>query len=181
MKSSGLISLVAITLVTVGCSSMHHGHARFWSGVEKAVAVMHPTQGNRTSGVVSFEQTGEFVKIVADIKGLKPNAKHAIHVHALGDCSAPDAKSAGSHYNPSGHPHGSPRNPVRHAGDLGNLVADNRGEAHYELTVHNISIAGLRNPVIGRAVIIHAGEDKFVQPTGAAGPRIACGCIGVAK
>jgi Cu-Zn family superoxide dismutase len=32
--------------------------------------------------------------------------------------------------------------------------------------------------IVGKAIIVHAGEDDFVsQPTGAAGGRIACGVI----
>jgi Cu-Zn family superoxide dismutase len=38
------------------------------------------------------------------------------------------------------------------------------------------------NSIIGRSVILHQNEDDLkTQPTGNAGPRIACGVIGVAK
>jgi Cu-Zn family superoxide dismutase len=38
------------------------------------------------------------------------------------------------------------------------------------------------NTIIGRGVIVHAGADDLTsQPSGAAGPRVACGVIGVAK
>ena len=70
---------------------------------------------------------------------------------------------------------------MRHAGDLGNLTADNDGKAHYEITVSNISVAGMKNPIIGRGVIVHAKVDDGSQPVGNAGGRIACGVIGVAN
>jgi len=149
--------------------------------IKKAVAVIHPTAGNSAKGTVWFMQEGSKVKIVADVEGLTPGAKHAIHVHQYGDCSSPDGKSAGGHYNPAGHKHGKPGKGERHAGDLGNLTADDKGKAHYELTVDNISIIGSTNPILGRGLIVHAGEDKFVQPTGGAGARIGCGVIGVAN
>src|SRR2546426_4415437 len=123
-----------------------------------AVAVLHPTQGNKCMGIVRFMQEGNSVKVVADVEGLSPGQKHAIHIHQFGDCSSPDAMSTGSHYNPEGHQHGLPDKEQRHAGDLGNLEADNSGKAHHELTVHNISIAG-KNPILGRAVIVHAKVD----------------------
>ncbi len=149
--------------------------------VTHAVAVLHPTAGQRCRGLVHFVPEGQSVKVVADIEGLNPNQKHAFHIHQYGDCSAPDGLSAGGHYNPEGHPHGLPTTENRHAGDLGNVQADSEGKAHYELTVDNISIMGQRNPIIGRAVIVHAKPDDASQPVGNAGGRIACGVIGIAN
>lgn len=156
-------------------------HGQAWKSVTDAVAVMHPTAGNKAKGTVRFTQAGEKVRIVADIEGLNPNQKHAIHVHEFGDCTSADAMSTGGHYNPEGHQHALPNGKTRHAGDLGNLQADASGKAHYEITVDNISIAGMKNPIIGRAVIIHAKEDDGSQPVGNAGARISCGVIGIAK
>ena len=91
-----------------------------------------------------------------------------------------NAKSAGGHYNPAGHSHAGPETDRRHAGDLGNLVADASGAAHYELEVTGLTVAGEWNPVIGRAIVVHRDPDDLVsQPTGNAGPRIGVGVIGV--
>jgi superoxide dismutase, Cu-Zn family len=147
----------------------------------QAVAVLRPTAGQQCHGVVRFTQEGESVKVVADLEGLTPGQKHAFHIHQYGDCSAPDGMSAGGHYNPEGHQHGLPDNENRHAGDLGNIQADEQGKAHYEITVTNISIMGVKNPIIGRGVIVHAKVDDGSQPVGNAGGRIACGVIGVAN
>jgi len=149
--------------------------------IKQAIAVLHPTQGNKAQGTVRFTQEGNSVKVVADVEGLNPNQKHAIHVHEYGDCAAADGASAGSHYNPEKHEHGLPDKAQRHAGDLGNLEADASGKAHLELTVNNITVAGNKDPVLGRAVIVHAKVDDGGQPVGNAGGRIACGVIGVAN
>lgn len=149
--------------------------------IQQAVAVIRPTAGNKANGVVRFVESGGMVKITAVIGGLNPNASHALHVHEYGDCTAANGKSAGGHYNPESHEHGKPNEGRQHAGDLGNLAADADGNASYELTVSNITISSGRNPILGRAVIVHAKEDTFAQPTGKAGPRIGCGVIGVAK
>lgn len=149
--------------------------------IKQAISVLHPAAGQKCHGTVRFTQVGDSVKVVADIEGLNPGQKHAIHIHQYGDCSAPDAMSAGGHYNPEGHPHGLPETDPRHAGDLGNLEADQDGKAHYELSLKNISVQGLHNPILGRAVIVHAKVDDGGQPVGNAGGRIACGVIGVAN
>ena len=144
-----------------------------------AIAVLHPTAGQHAKGVVRFMESADGVKVTADLEGLTPGQKHAFHIHQYGDCSAPDAMSAGGHYNPENHQHGLPETEQRHAGDLGNLTADNDGKAHYEITVKNISVAGDKNPILGRGVIVHAKIDDGGQPVGNAGGRIACGVVGV--
>ena len=44
-----------------------------------------------------------------------------------------------------------------------------------------ITISGVKNPVIGRSVVVHANEDTGEQPAGNAGPRIGLGVIGLAR
>ena len=156
-------------------------HAEMMAGLTGAVAVLVPTETNECRGVVRFFQHGKHVHITAKLEGLSPGAKHAMHIHEFGDLTSSDGKSAGGHYNPDGHPHALPGDPIRHAGDLGNVQADASGAAVYELTVENLTVAGLKNPIIGRGVIVHAKEDDGGQPTGNAGPRIAMGVIGIAK
>lgn len=146
-----------------------------------AIAVLHPTEGNDVTGIVRFTPTEDGkIRVTAEVKGLTPNGEHGFHIHAFGDCSAPDATSAGGHYAPHGHQHGLPQAADRHAGDLGNLKADGEGVANFELVVDNITIDE-DTPIIGRGVIVHAQKDDGGQPTGNAGPRVACGVIGYAN
>jgi len=158
-----------------------HAHAAQMAAITHAVAVMVPTEGSTAQGTVKFEQYDEAVIVHAEFSGLEPGSTHAIHVHQFGDITGSNGKTAGGHYNPQGHDHGLPEQEARHAGDLGNLNADEQGNAHYEITVDNLSIAGRNNPVIGRGVILHAAPDDGGQPTGNAGARIAMGVIGIAK
>jgi Cu-Zn family superoxide dismutase len=166
-----------------GCCAFKKHHKKWGKyKLAEAIAVMKPTIGNQTRGIVRFIRMGDKVKITAQISGLKPNSKHGFHIHEFGDFSSMDAKSAGGHYNPEGYRHGGPESEERHAGDLGNLVSDSKGEARFELVVDNISINGKKNPVLGRGVVIHADEDDLKsQPTGNAGARLALGVIGIAK
>jgi Cu-Zn family superoxide dismutase len=162
-------------------ASQPNPHASAWATVSELVAVIHPTASNTCSGTVRFTQAGDQVKVVAELSGLTPNQQHAMHIHEFGDGTSPDGMSAGGHYNPEGHQHGLPVTAMRHAGDLGNVKADASGKAHYEIEVDNISLVGLKNPIIGRGVIVHAKPDDGGQPVGNAGGRIGCGVIGIAK
>lgn len=146
-----------------------------------ALAILSPTEGNQVSGSVKFRQTEDKVTIAVNLAGLQPNSVHAWHIHEFGDASSLDGKAMGGHYNPEGMPHGLPNNPERHAGDLGNLKADSRGEVIKEINVNNITINGPKNPILGRGMIIHAETDDGGQPTGNAGSRIAQGVIGLPK
>src|SRR6476646_6671342 len=73
----------------------------------KAVANLKSSSGSEVTGTVTFTKSGDDVQMVADIKGLKPG-KHGFHLHEKGDCSAPDAASAGAHFNPTMKHHGGP-------------------------------------------------------------------------
>lgn len=150
--------------------------------VKQLVAVLTSTEGNKAAGTLTFTAKGNGkVEIVAKVSGLKPNAKHAFHIHEFGDMRGKDGKATGGHYNPEGHDHALPTTDKRHAGDLGNLKADAEGNAELTIVVDNISLFGKKNPIVGRAIIVHAGADDGGQPTGNAGARIAQGVIGIAK
>lgn len=142
----------------------------------RANCMLNPTKGNKTQGIVSFTKVEGGVKIVAEVHNLTPGS-HGFHIHEFGDCSSPDGMSAGGHFNPKGSKHGAPDGLDRHAGDLGNLVADDQGVAHYERVDNVITLEG-PDTIVGRSVVVHANADDFqTQPTGNAGGRVACGVI----
>ncbi len=132
------------------------------------------------SGTVKFTAAEDGVHVVAEIKGLTAG-KHGFHIHQKPDLSAPDLTSAGPHFNPTNAKHGGPHTDVHHAGDLGNLVADEKGVAHYDEVIKGLTLAGETNGVIGHSVIVHAKEDEMTpadpKGSGNSGPRIAGGVI----
>jgi Cu-Zn family superoxide dismutase len=139
-------------------------------------ATTQPTNNNVT-GTVTFTQDGDHLKFVADIDGLAPDSEHGFHIHEKGDLSDPDLKSAGGHFNPTKEKHGGPESEHHHAGDLGNLKADDKGHAHLEGTVMHASLSG-DTSIVGRSVIIHAkADDLKSDPSGNSGARIAGGVI----
>lgn len=149
--------------------------------ITKATAVLSPTDGNQTAGVVTFTQTDQGVRVEATVTGLDAESRHGFHIHQFGDCRAPDGTSAGGHYNPEDVEHGAPTADIRHVGDLGNLPANAQGTAEVDFIDTHVQLNGA-NSVLGRGIIVHAGTDDFQsQPTGAAGSRLTCGVIGVAN
>ena len=143
-----------------------------------AAAELVPTQGNAANGTVSFTQKGDTVEAEANISGLAPNSTHGFHIHENGDCSAPDASSAGAHFDPTASPHGGPSGDIRHGGDMGNLTADAEGHASGRIRVAGISIDHGPDRIVGRAIVVHASADDLKsQPAGDSGARIACGII----
>ena len=147
------------------------------TGPLQALAELQPTQGNNVKGTVTFTEVADGVRVNAEITGLTPG-KHGFHVHEKGDCSAPDATSAGDHFNPTGQPHGAADALERHDGDMGNIEADASGVAKLNYIDHNISLVAGERSVLGRGVIVHADPDDLTsQPSGNAGARVACGVI----
>lgn len=110
-------------------------------------AVRFTTIGNQKAGVV----------VDGVVDGLEPGL-HGFHIHESGDVSNGCA-SVGDHYNPSKSHHGSPlADPShRHAGDLGNIRADETGRATFRFIDSALNIWD----IIGRAVVITSNADDF--------------------
>jgi Cu-Zn family superoxide dismutase len=150
------------------------------SKVLKAICVVTPLKGSKVHGVLHFTQNGHTVTVKGEIAGLSPG-KHGFHVHEFGDISKNDGMATGGHYDPDHvKKHGKPHDHKRHAGDLGNITADESGKAVIDITDTVISLHGPHS-IIGRAIIVHEKEDDYSQPVGNAGGRIGGGVIGIAK
>ncbi len=146
----------------------------------RAVAVIHPTQGNNVTGTVTFHEQTDGTHIHAQLHSLTPG-KHGFHIHDLGDCSCTDGMCTKGHFNPTNQPHGGPNSKKRHVGDMGNIIADEQGNATLNFVDKIVTLNG-PHTIIGRSIIVHADEDDLVsQPSGNAGARIGCGVIGIAE
>src|SRR4029450_5733846 len=140
--------------------------------VTRAAANLEPKSGSRVTGTVTFTKMGNEVQVVADIQNLPPG-KHGFHIHEKGDCSAPDAMSAGAHFNPTHQHHDGPTGPERHAGDFGNIEADASGKGHLKWE-GKLDLSG-PNSIVGKSVVVHEKEDDLkTDPAGNSGARFAC-------
>lgn len=142
-----------------------------------ASTILAPLGTSTAHGTVHFQQQKDGrVEVTADLTGLPPSSTHGFHVHDKGACTN-YGNDAGGHYNPTNAPHAAPDAASHHAGDFGNVTADEKGEVHTTFTTRSISVGGA-NDVSGHAVILHANADDLTtQPSGNAGARIACGVV----
>lgn len=171
---------LAATLISSGLIAGCGGDAFQPVPKADAVAVLVPTAGSTTAGSVIFAKTEQGLRVIARISNLSPGP-HGFHIHQFGDCRAPDAASAGDHFNPGKASHGAPGAESRHVGDLGNVVADESGAAQMDVVIAGLQLDG-PDMIIGRSVIVHAdADDMQTQPTGGAGVKLACGVIGIAR
>ena len=171
MKKIKFYLLTGLSIIILGCNN---------TAEEKtAVVNIESKSGSNVTGKVTFTESGNMVKMKAEVFGLS-EGNHAIHIHAIGDCSAEDGKSAGGHWNPTNSNHGKWNVGSYHLGDIGNIVADSNGNGVIERSTNNwcLNCDDDKKNIVGKAIIVHAGPDDFSsQPAGAAGPRVGCGEI----
>jgi superoxide dismutase, Cu-Zn family len=163
--------LIAIlTLLTAGSAL---------AASKTATADLKDAQGKEI-GVLKLKAVKDGVEITGKLSGL-PDGAHALHIHQVGTCTAPDFKSAGPHFNPEKKQHGDLNPQGHHAGDLPNLTAA-KGTAKIKVTAKGVTLADAGDNSLfhsgGTSLVVHAKEDdRKTDPAGNAGDRIACGVI----
>lgn len=192
MKKLGLILTATAMLAFVGCKNEKKDAdslEELTESVEveevkeapKTLSVMMESKsGSNAIGQVVFTEENGVVKMDAKFEGLTEGT-HAIHIHEKADCSADDGTSTGGHWNPTHQRHGKWGDAEGyHKGDIGNMVADANGMAKISMETDEwcIGCDDENKNIVGKAIIVHDGEDDFVsQPTGDAGGRVSCGGI----
>jgi Cu-Zn family superoxide dismutase len=171
-------SILAAAGFAAGAAWLAAGASAAPPDAAKATATIESKSGSKVTGKATFtELPSGGTKVEVWIENATPGS-HGLHVHETGDCSSPDAKSAGGHFNAEGNPHAGPADAKRHNGDLGNIEIGADGKGHLELTVKNLTVKPGPDSVVGKAVVFHEKTDDFkTQPTGDAGGRFGCGVI----
>ncbi len=168
----------AAVLVLTACAGSMQGPQTAEAKGPTGVATLEPTRGNQTHGTAYFTQMGDKLRVRGEIMGLAPSSEHGFHVHEKGDCSSGDGNSAGAHFNPHNRPHGMAMGAESHTGDLPSLNADAKGVARFDVEITGARIGSGMDDIAGRGLIVHRDRDDFMtQPTGNAGPRLACAVI----
>ncbi|GAA0428594.1 superoxide dismutase [Cu-Zn] [Lentibacillus halophilus] len=131
-------------------------------------------------GTATLNEVDAGVNVKLKLEGLEPGY-HGIHVHEYPKCKAPDFKSAGSHFNPTGKQHGPMHPDGSHLGDLPNLEADEGGLVDAELMLPEATLLDGKKSLLkgeGTSLVITEGKDDGIsQPSGDSGKRTICGLI----
>lgn len=150
------------------------------SSMKKMTVKLEPKSGSKAMGTVNVSEKNGNVVFEAKLSGLEPGM-HAIHFHEKADCSSNDGTSTGGHWNPTFEKHGKWGDAAGyHKGDIGNFKvgADGTGTITMITDEWCIGCGDDKKDILGKAVIVHQGEDDFTsQPSGAAGARVSCGGV----
>lgn len=182
LRITKLATMSALVLSVTACGyagmgKMQMGGMGMMPHGPGASSQLEARSGSGVTGNVRFMQHGDHVMVRVTASGLAPGQAHGFHIHDKGDCSAPDALSAGGHFNPTGKPHGAP-DETRHGGDMPALKADANGQVSTSFHLTGVTVSDGPTSIMGRSVIIHKDPDDYkTQPTGNSGARIACGVI----
>lgn len=146
-----------------------------------AIAIL---KSETVTGYVLFTETDQGLKVTGEATGLK-EGEYGFHIHEAGDITS--CLATGGHFDNEENIHGGRDHEMRHVGDFGNLlfVGDDVGVAKIDFIDDIVSLRG-KNNILGRAVVLHENRDDLglgnhsLSPiTGNAGPRVACGVIGI--
>lgn len=179
MKTSHLvIAAAAIALGVAACKKKEPEAAKPAAMPAKAGGKLESKSGSKVTGQVTFTRTPDNKMIATvEVAGATPGL-HGVHVHQNGDCSAPDASSAGGHLNPAGVMHGGPASANHHLGDLGNINVAADGRGLLSMTLVGITMNDGPNGILNKSVVVHEKEDDLkTDPSGNSGARVACAVV----
>jgi Cu-Zn family superoxide dismutase len=151
---------------------------------KKAVCVLSSTPN--ITGSVTFTQPadGQPVTVSVSVKGAKITYQNAFHIHEKPYDNTGNCSSTGAHFNPRNQTHGDRNSSVRHDGDLGNFLVDNKTNELSGTINDNVLTLYGNNSIIGKGCVVHEGIDDLgmggnatSMTTGNSGGRLACGNV----
>ena len=157
--------------------------------MKKQVIGVATFDSHNIKGTVQFYESINDNSVIVHVllSGFNKNAIHAMHIHEAGDLSD-NCTSTCAHFNPYNKNHGGRDSKERHVGDLGNIIADSKGNIDFQFIDKLIKLRGNKANIIGRSVVIHYDKDdnglggfEDSKTTGHSGKRLCCAVIGYSK
>ena len=139
----------------------------------QAIARLMPKSGSASYGTVMFTQRGDKVALLAQVFNVS-GGPHSLYIHETGNCSSPNAASAGPVWNAKGASAG-----ARRSVQLPDLVVRHEENATLEARVTGLSVGtGAANDIVGHSVVVHGKLDPDPKPEfGVINDWLACGVI----
>jgi superoxide dismutase, Cu-Zn family len=150
------------------------GLGLFKPGPNQATARLVSKSNSNTYGIITFRQSGDKVGFAATVFNLSMGP-HSIYIHETGNCSSPNAASAGAVWNVPGRPPGAKR-----SGQLPELFVGSEGNSNLQATITGVTVGdGKPTDIVGHAVVVHQSLDPDPKPLYGGSPTgwIACGVI----
>ena len=166
---------VAVGLATLVACSPHQRDPE----IETVASAQLYNAGGTEVGEAELLQTGDTLTISVSLFGL-PEGARALHLHQTAVCEAPTFASAGGHFNPTARTHGKLSDDGPHLGDLPNIdvTADGTFSGVFPLEGSARDLIPSLFDEDGTSILLHEGADDYrTDPSGAAGPRLACGVL----
>jgi len=177
------MSSMTTTAVLLLLTSSACGHTRgsvpggAKEGAAQTTVELSTVEGVALKGQATLEEVQDGVRITLKVNDGTPGLR-GVHIHEIGDCSDIAGKSMGEHFSPDPSEHGLPSEANHHFGDLGNIAIDDSGKGALEIVVARASLRQSdAYSLLGRAVVMHAGQDTGEGPSGESGAPMACAVI----
>jgi Cu-Zn family superoxide dismutase len=182
----GGVTGIVVAVLAAGCSTdttstttrddtlQIGGLAIFAPGPNQASARLVSKSSTNVYGIITFRQSGDKVGMAASIFNLNLGP-HSLYIHETGNCSSPNAASAGPVWNVPGNPPGAKR-----SGHLPELYVGTEGNSNLQATITGVTVGdGKPTDIVGRAVVVHESLDPDPKPQYGGRPNgwIACGVI----
>ena len=156
-----ILMILIILLLTITLFSFYKSSSFIYSEFEdmKDIQVLKvkliPMNNSTITGKIIFTAISEeSLNIKGEIYNLIPGETHGLHI--INYIDEDPKQKVFTHFNPENTLHSCPSNEEKkyHKGDLGNVIADNKGIARFnferKIAIHGIS---------GRGVVLLKGED----------------------
>lgn len=146
----------------------------------QGVSAVRATLAGGASGTVTLRAMEGGTRVLMAVDGLDEDTYHGVQILSTRSCDDAD----GSPHLGDGRATHGPYDAVRgrrHAGDLGNIRADDRGRGRFDRIDPHVTLAGYLSAANRAFVVREEQDDGVTLPDGGSGGILACGVLSPAR